>query len=43
MMQQYFNLKEALSLSQNLFEIRESIIRSLEEIFAAKRALTELS
>jgi len=38
-----FQLKEALSLSQNLFEIRESIIRRLEEIFAAKRALTELS
>ena len=38
-----FQLKEALSLSQNLFEIRESIIRRLEEIFAAKKALTELS
>lgn len=38
-----FQLKEALSLSQNLFEVRESIIRRLEEIFAAKRALTELS
>ena len=38
-----FQLKEALSLSQNLFEIRESIIRRLEEIFAAKRALSELS
>ena len=38
-----FQLKEALSLSQNLFEIRESIIRRLEEIFAAKKALSELS
>ena len=38
-----FQLKEALALSQNLFEIRESIIKRLEEIFAAKRALTELS
>ena len=38
-----FQLKEALSLSQNLFEVRESIIRRLEEIFAAKKALTELS
>ncbi len=38
-----FQLKEALALSQNLFEVRESIIKRLEEIFAAKRALTELS
>tara|TARA_B100000575_G_C23139660_1_gene662907 strand:- start:264 stop:1706 length:1443 start_codon:yes stop_codon:yes gene_type:complete len=38
-----FQLKEALALSQNLFEIRESIIKRLEEIFAEKRALTELS
>ena len=38
-----FQLKEALSLSNNLFEIKESIIRRLEEIFAKKRALTELS
>lgn len=38
-----FQLKEALSLSQNLFEVRESIIRRLEQIFAAKRALSELS
>ena len=38
-----FQLKEALSLSQNLFEIRESIIKRLEEIFATKRALNELS
>ena len=38
-----FQLKEALSLSQNLFEVRESIIRRLEEIFAAKKALSELS
>ena len=38
-----FHLKEALSLSNNLFEIKESIIRRLEEIFAKKRALTELS
>ena len=38
-----FQLKEALSLSKNLFEIRESIIRRLEEIFAAKKALSELS
>ncbi len=38
-----FQLKEALALSKNLFEIRESIIRRLEEIFAKKRALTELS
>ena len=38
-----FQLKEALSLSQNLFEVRESIIKRLEEIFAAKKALTELS
>ena len=29
-----FQLKEALSLSNNLFEIKESIIRRLEEIFA---------
>ena len=38
-----FQLKEALSLSQNLFEIRESIIKRLEEIFATKRAINELS
>ena len=38
-----FQLKEALSLSQNLFEVRESIIRRLEQIFAAKKALSELS
>ena len=38
-----FQLKEALSLSQNLFEIRESIIKRLEEIFATKRAISELS
>ena len=38
-----FQLKEALALSNNLFEIRESIIKRLEEIFAKKRALTELS
>tara|TARA_B100000035_G_scaffold313487_1_gene327286 strand:- start:1564 stop:3006 length:1443 start_codon:yes stop_codon:yes gene_type:complete len=38
-----FQLKEALSLSNNLFEVRESIIRRLEEIFAAKKALKELS
>ena len=38
-----FQLKEALALTQNLFEVRESIIKRLEEIFAAKRALTELS
>ena len=38
-----FQLKEALALSQNLFEVRESIIRRIEEIFAEKRALTELS
>ena len=38
-----FQLKEALSLSNNLFEIKESIIRRLEEIFAKKRALTERS
>ncbi len=38
-----FQLKEALALSQNLFEVRESIIKRLEEIFAAKKALTELS
>jgi len=38
-----FQLKEALALSKNLFEIRESIIRKLEEIFAAKRAMSELS
>ena len=38
-----FQLKEALSLSQNLFEVRESIIKRLEEIFATKRAINELS
>jgi len=38
-----YQLKEALALSNNLFEIRESIIKRLEEIFAKKRALTELS
>jgi len=38
-----FQLKEALTLSQNLFEIRESIIKRLEEIFATKRAINELS
>ena len=38
-----FQLKEALSLSQNLFEIRESIIKRLEEIFATKKAISELS
>jgi len=38
-----FQLKEALSLSQNLFEVKESIIRRLEQIFAAKKALSELS
>ena len=38
-----FQLKEALTLSKNLFEIRESIIRKLEEIFAAKKAMNELS
>ena len=38
-----FQLKEALALSVNLFEVRESVIRRLEQIFAAKRALKELS
>ncbi len=38
-----FQLKEALALSKNLFEVRESIIKRLEEIFAKKKALTELS
>ncbi len=38
-----FQLKEALALSANLFEVRESVIRRLEQIFAAKRALKELS
>ena len=38
-----FQLKEALALSNNLFEIRESIINRLEDIFAKKRALSELS
>jgi len=38
-----FQLKEALALSNNLFEVRESIINKLEDIFAKKRALAELS
>ena len=38
-----FQLKEALALSNNLFEVRESIIKKLEDIFAKKRALSELS
>ena len=38
-----FQLKEALALSKNLFEIRESIIKRLEEIFAKKKAIQELS
>ena len=38
-----FQLKEALALSKNLFEVRESIINKLEDIFAKKRAIAELS
>ena len=38
-----FQLKEALALSNNLFDVRESIIKKLEDIFAKKRALSELS
>jgi hypothetical protein len=38
-----FQLKEALALSNNLFEVRESIIKKLEDIFAKKRALSDLS
>lgn len=38
-----FQLREALKLSQNFFEIRESIISKLEDIFETKRALKTIS
>jgi len=38
-----FQLREALKLSQNFFEIRESIISKLEDIFETKRALKNTS
>ena len=38
-----FQLREALKLSQNFFEIRESIISKLEDIFETKRALKNIS
>ena len=38
-----FQLREALKLSKNFFEIRESIVNRLEDIFETKKALRELS
>ena len=38
-----FQLREALKLSKNFFEIRESIVSRLEDIFETKKALRELS
>jgi predicted Zn-dependent protease len=38
-----YQLREALKLSQNFFEIRESIINKLEDIFETKRALKNSS
>ena len=38
-----FQLREALKLSKNFFEIRESIVSRLEDIFETKKALKRLS
>ena len=38
-----FQLREGLKLSKNFFEIRESIINKLEQIYKTKRALKDLT